>query len=848
MVGDAASDFGCPGLRLHRRAARAVGLLLAAASWLGAGDAAAYGPSVHLRECQRTAELLAKQNSPFAQVGSPGQRPWLALGCIAPDFRQASVHLAKVDTHSWQLGVHLLEAAQLPGAPTGAAAFAVGHLNHHASDASESFYAATLAASALLGAPDLLPGTSDEGYGECELWVETLGEFANGDLDALLALLGHLGVFGEADIDWQAVITWYVQQANVWHGKPMAEPAKVVADLAQVMAKAKATLGDLGLDSVQSLLSVLKDGTPASNVQLLSILPLDNALEAFGITMTNGLDPVRWRPMAKLVAFASHDLWRATYAPPFADLGPQWTVDMVAAGKTDANWPPSHSSLTMQAGARTSLAWGMPLGTFAPQHAVLTDELGLFDAAGKPLGQWQPGGGAVTVRARVFAAQPVKTWVALRVHVDPGTVEAVELGQVVTATVALLAVDPKDYFKSASRLEISTTFLAQPWAQSARGLVVALARGDSAEAALAAPPFLHGNWTLYQAHNVLDVTGPVYDGPHDSYTGWPAGLRLPGPAKTAAGSLLVRVLEAPAGNLIANVQADLRATPDGPVVRTLQGTAGGRLLADGLAPPAVFLAIHATSAALADKGPDGAPAPLTLPVAVTAGEISQLAVHAWVLPSVAAAQAAWPIAGGAGEVEIALQLAPLGHCGDQPMRLQLRLRKGENGPVVWPDPPGQYLTDFKQLAADDPDLAHLRYQVAVAAQKLAAAGVGPSLGTGGDAALFLQLRLVYGDLKTADPPETQRGPWVAAQVAPPPAPDSVEDAGADTAQATADAAADVPALAEVVPTAAGPAAQTLKTDAESGCSARRATPGGWGWLGAVLLACAAIAWRRRRSR
>jgi hypothetical protein len=629
----------------------------------------------------------------------------------------------------------------------------------------------------------------------------------------------------------------------------MAEPAKVVAELAQVMAKAEATLGDLGLDSVQSLLGVLKDGTPASNVQLLSILPLDNALEAFGIKMASGLDPVRWRPMAKLAAFASHDLWHAIYAPPFADVGPQWTVDMVAAGKTDPNWPPSHSSLMMQAGARTSLAWGMPPGTFAPQHAVLTDELGFFDAAGEPLGQWQPGGGAVTVRARVFAAQPVKTWVALRVHVDPGTVEAVDLGQMVTAAVALLAVDPKDYFKSASRLEISMTFLPQAWAQSARGLVVALARGDSAEAALAAPPFLHGSWTLYQAHNLLDVTGPVYDVPHGTYTGWPAGLRLPGPAKTSAGSLLVRVLEAPAGNPITNVQADLRSTPDGPVVRTLQGTAGGRLLADGVAPPTAFLAIHGTAASLAGKGPDGGPAALMLPVAVTAGEISQVAMRAWVLPSVASAQAVWPVAAGgeAAEVEIDLQLGPLGHYGDQAMRVQIRLVKGENGPVVWPDPPAQHVTDFKQLASDDQDLAHLRYQLAVPAQKLAAAGVGPGLGKGGDAALFLQLRLVYGDLKTADPPETQRGPWVTAQVSPPPASRAVEDAGADAAQAAADAAADVSTLAESLPTAAGPDAHQVKTPAESGCSATPATPGGWGWLSAALLAGAAIAGRRRRS-
>ena len=832
-------------------------LSLQAELWL-ATPALAYGPAEHLRECFRTAELLSNSPGPLGQLTQPAQRPWLSLGCVAPDFRQASDNLSTVDTHSWKLGLHLLKAAQLPDAPTGAVAFAVGHLAHHASDGAESVYAAALAASGLLGAPDLFPGTSDAGFGECEMWVEVLGEFANGDLAGLVDLLSTLGAFGPATVNWQAMLKWYVVQANLWSGTSSADPATVVAEIEKVIAKATVALAGFEPESVQVLLDTLKSGTPASAVQLLAKLPIGDALQAFGIQMGSGLDPLRWRPLAKLPAFASYEPWHSLYALPFADMGPKWTTDLVHSGKLNAAWPPSHNSLAMQAGARTSLAWGMPAGTFAPQHAVLTDELAFLDAAGKPLTSWKPGGGPITVRARVFASQPVKTWVALRVHSDPGTVAAIELGALVTATAALLEVDPKNYFKSAERLTLQTPFAVPQGAQ--RGLVLALARGSSAQEALTAPPFLHGNWLLYEAHNLLDVAGPVYNPHHTTYAGWPRGVRLPDPPAPETGSLLVRVAEAPAGNLLPNIQASVQALapgsglPQGPILTTLKGTVGGRLLADGLKPPGVALELSGLGGAVAAKGADGWPLPWVATATVAAGEVNRITVKGWVLPQLKAAT--WdpatlgeatskPLPGTKATVQV--EIAPLSHFGDQPMRLELRLSTSKIAAPLWPAAPQEHVVDLQQVGADDNNPAHFAYALAVDAGLLSPAADGSAAAI----PLSIQARLHYVAAKAGPAPQDHRGPWVAVALQPLKGP--IRPADADTQQSsdtendsTVDASPKDAGLADIGPGSAPDSSGPSPTpQPSSGCSA--SAQGGWGgsgaWLG--LLMVIGLGWVRR---
>lgn len=817
--------------------ARLLSLALGLAASCLALPALAYGPAVHLRECIRAAELLASQPGPLGQVGSPANRPWLALGCIAPDFRQASKALSAVDTHAWQLGKHLMTAASLPDAPTGALAFAVGHLAHHTGDASESFFAARLTASALLGAPDLIAGAFDDGYGECEMWVETLGEFANGDTAALVQLLADLGAFGPAPLPWQTMLAWYVGQANAWHGKPKADPVVVNAELAVVLNKAQAALAGLDADQVKGLLSVLAQGTPKANVALLSNLPLDGALAAFGINLAAGLDPVRWRPLSALPAFATHDLWHGRYALPFADLGPGWARDLALGSKLDAGWPPSHDGLLMQAGARISLAWGMPAGWFAPQHAVVSDDMGFVDAAGKAVAQWPAPSGPVTAYAKLFANEPVATWVALRVHADPGTVETADLGALVTATSAPLNANPATYFATGKRLTIAVPLDPAPWVGKARGLVLALARGDSAAAALAAKPFLHGNWARYQAHATLEVFGPVYDDKHATYGGWPAGLRLAVTAPETKGSVIVRVLAAPGGNALGAVVANVRAAPNGPVVRTLVSTARGRLLADGLSPGQAWFEVSGTQESLAAKGADGLPAPLSAAVTVTAGAIDVAVVRAWALPQVEAATVTWPSTPD-GDVDLHLRLLDWPGLGDQAARMQWEVAAAPTGPAVWPVAPQPQLSE--PLPLDDTAAAGKQpvWTRQLPAPLLAAAGLGPGL------PLTLRVRLVYGDTKAGLPSEAARGPWVTAlATAPAPAPVEPDTGGADQATFDAAVAPDAGATAGSAD-ATTPAPVAPAAPRDGGCVAAQSHNRGWAWLLAVF-GCGVLCLQRR---
>lgn len=169
--------------RLTRSMARLAVVASESAGTLTAGPATAWGPGVHLRECERVAQRMTQEAHPLALSIGPAATAWLRLGCIAPDLRQAVPQLAGTPTHAPAFALALLEAAKQPGAPAGAVAFAVGALAHQASDGAESVFAAQATAAALLGAPDVLPGVEDGLRAECELMTEILGEFPNGRSD-----------------------------------------------------------------------------------------------------------------------------------------------------------------------------------------------------------------------------------------------------------------------------------------------------------------------------------------------------------------------------------------------------------------------------------------------------------------------------------------------------------------------------------------------------------------------------------------------------------------------------------------------------------------------------------------
>lgn len=141
-------------------------------AWLPT-PARAYGPGVHLRECDRFAALLADSERPLVAAADPSIRRTLHLGCVAPDLRQVLPSLQSLPTHRRSLGLRLVSNAQQTGTPPAFLSFALGHLHHHFSDASaEVLLIPHLTAQGFVGAIDLLDESVERPEGDKELYVE----------------------------------------------------------------------------------------------------------------------------------------------------------------------------------------------------------------------------------------------------------------------------------------------------------------------------------------------------------------------------------------------------------------------------------------------------------------------------------------------------------------------------------------------------------------------------------------------------------------------------------------------------------------------------------------------------
>ncbi len=716
-----------------------------------APEARAYGPGVHLRECARLAELMAAESHALKVVASPQARPWLFLGCIAPDFRQAIQALAGRPTHSSALGLHLVQAAQKPGAPPHALAFAVGHLAHHASDGvEEAFLTPTMTAVALLGAPDLLPGVDDTPKAECETWTETLGEFPNGRMDLLIAWLEDMGLFAKPGVAWGPMLAWYAAELSAWSPKHAVQGKQLVAELQALFATAKAKLAAFDKGTVLTLLDALKSNAPATNLQVLSALPIGDALAVIGITAGGKLDPVRWAALKPLPFFADATLFPKIYAPPFADLGPRWTLDLLAKPRVDADFP-DYNVWAMRAGIRISLGHGLPPGLLTPGGRVLFDAARWRNAKGSTVTSWQAGDGPLTLEVRVYATEKTDTTLVLRAHADQGGL-AVDLGEVVTWTSAPLVHDPMDYMAKTPRQWLTLAVDPAGWLGKARGLVWSLARADAGVSPQQAKPFVHGRWALYQAHDVLDVWGPPYDPHQHTYSGWPRALSLPfAPAATASGSAMVVLRHGPAGGLLHGVGA-VATPPGGGAPLTLDPTPGGRLLLDQVPPGtwSVQLGARPGDPLVVAATPPFAPKP-TLSVTVLPGQVTVVHARATAPLVLTSASASCAQDTADPQVSLAWSVAPLAPFSRQDMRVEQRL-VDPSGAQVWPGAGARAIRSLKQLDAAPPP-ERLTYSTAVPHDLACAVGAR------------WQARVVYGDLAEDAPQGAALGPWASLAVA-----------------------------------------------------------------------------------
>lgn len=894
--------------RTTARRSLAARLTLTSLLVLTASPAAAWGPGVHLRECERVAERMIAEAHPLAKAVGPAYRAWLRVGCIAPDLRQAVPQLDGTPTHAPGFGWALVQDAQAKGAPDGAIAFAIGALAHQASDGAESVFAGHATASALLGAPDIFPGVEDGMRAECELMTEILGEFANGRADLLLLLLDDLGVFAApgspSKLNWQPMLGWYVERLVAFGAKPKGSVAETVAALQGVIAKAAAKAGPLGKDAVSTLLTLMAAKTGAENLALLAALPIGDALAAVGMAGLDEstlLDPAHFRAHARLAFFGEAGFLQAAYAT-LSELGPHWTLRRLAGKHVEAEFPGWNGPL-MAGGIRASLAHGMPKTLLTAESALLFDRVEWRSlAAGVPgaaIASWAPGDGPIRLRVRLFAATKGSWRVALQVRqATPGF--AASLGAMVTETSAVLALDPMD-----------AEDVARPWLEldvdpsaavgQSDALVAVLARAPADAPAGAEVPWALGQFEPYAAFCQLDVGGAAYHPWHDTLPPLAQrnqailpGLALPPLPKThpamTVGSTLVRVVDAPLGNLVVGIEG--RVWKDGALVATLGESAPGRLLLANLPPGSYALVVRplAKPAALQPVGPTlPTPDGPAFAVEVAPGGRDVVSPQVQVLLLAQNAALIWddglPGLGATGDGAVKgtvqVDVAPLQPYGDQDLRVQLALLLPQSAtPLVEPWPV-QALLQTQATTIDAPTpAAKLRYSVRIARQALlqaldavggdGGAGSDGADGSGGVLALQVGVRLLAWPIKsTATPPATAWTPWSRVALAlpepaagpdagggddiGPPPEDAAQDAAHDATQD--DAAPDAAAAPTDVAADTGPDGGTTGASAKAratGCAAASsgaATPGPRGHAAALLLlAGALVALRRTRRR
>lgn len=857
--------------------------LLSSALLLPAAPVLGWGPGVHLRECARVAERMIAEQHPLASAVGPSDAAWLRLGCIAPDLRQAVPELEGTPTHAPTFATFLLAAAQQPGAPAGAVAFAIGAMAHQASDGAESVFAAVATAKALLGAPDVLPGVEDGLRAECELMTEILGEFPNGRSDLLMALLKDLGVFTPAGtappLAWQGVLGWYHDQLLKFGAKPKGDKAQTLASLQALLAKAGAKAGPLGADTVQTMLTLMKDRTGAENLALLAALPIGDALAAVGMSGIDGaaaLDPAHFRHHARLPYFADAAFLPDVYAP-LAELGPHWTLRRIAGHHVEADFPGWNGWL-MAAGIRLSLAHGMPADLLLGQTEVLFDKVewralpdGTGGALGPQIAAWKGGDGPVRLRVRLFGSAAASYRVVLQVRrAPPGF--ALDLGEPVTETSAVIAFDPMQA-EDVPRPWIEVDVDPSAAAGKTFALYAVLARGAPDAPAAAAKAIALGRLEPYAAHGALDVHSAPYL-PWQQTLPKGAGSSAVMPAlalpqlppehpSQQVGSLLLRIVDAPAGNLLSGIRA--KVYQDGKAVATLPQSAPGRVLLEGFAPGSYLVALEPTAADAALALPAAlTPSAISTPdgtlgrgVVVVGGgrDVLDLPVLVAPVPLTAALdlQAKAP--------QLTATLAPLEPFGDQDKQVAFRLTDVDG--VVLTSWPLQNLRQKDATSEANPvPAAQLAYALPIDAEALQQAWVAAGHAEEPPPSLVLQARLCFAAKKATTPPAAESfSPWRAVEVALVEVPiDPDASGGADAgSDAAADAEVDVPAddAAQIdgaapvdvaVDAATQDATASAPRKSAGGCSAQPngSNPGPAGALWAAALA-GLWGWRRRRE-
>ena len=395
--------------------------------------ASACGPGLHIREADRTLELVSSAEPTWASRGEVElASSYLRIGSLAPDFQWIIPEIPF--GHGRPLAYHLIDAAAVQADPR-FSLFALGHLSHQTADAScETFLVPHLFSSAAIGVQTALG--VDEARAGAEAIVEGPGDTAMGDWVPIVDVLFDFWMDGpDAKARGEEIVTWYCETGAA-HSGDAVDCALVWELTMDYLVMAEEYLGFMDRSQAKQFVQLLVEQPMPDLLDMLNDESLGELLGNFGIggdpSFQTELDLLKQTPMMEPEFWDQYDA--------LEDLGPSWATDLL---ETRALGWPGYSIHAMISGLVQSVL------RFAPWADVVTgvvvDELTWLSSDG-PVNSLDDAldGAEIVARVSLYMTVPFAGEIRGVVRADLPGLSAIEDPVVGEATLEI-DIEPTNY-------------------------------------------------------------------------------------------------------------------------------------------------------------------------------------------------------------------------------------------------------------------------------------------------------------------------------------------------------------------------------------------------------------------
>ncbi len=497
-------------------------LIIAAALAVFPATAGAWGPAMHVREAERTLQVLREVDDQWDILvqSDPLARQYLRLGAISPDFQHGSAELTF--GHSKALSYHLLESA--PDDRADLKLFALGHLIHLAGDATaEAFVSPWVWAAHPLGMYDLFVG-GDGQVGESETIMEGFSEITLGSWDPVIDVLYDFHLEGEeAQARMDAILEWYCEQGKALTGGDN-DCDQVRAEVVDKLATANEILGALGREEAKVFFGDILNKPPDELVWLFT----GGLLQSLIGSELNASAHQPWEVRRFLHDVFGDEEWWGFYDESFESMAANFTRDHLATRNT--GWPAWNAG-ALGGGNHQSVMLHLP-ETYAYGEGLIVDDLHWTDSDGDPVTAIPAGDGAgrYAAQIRLFATLPIAGAVHAVVRKDRPGFAATD-DEVIGEATLQIDIDPLTYTTTA-RSVITVEFDAQP--DDALGFYVELTLNDEPR------PWFTSSWDQLWSIEEAPLFWQMYRNNFGTYQRFPGSLPYAEPA-VGTGALFVAV-------------------------------------------------------------------------------------------------------------------------------------------------------------------------------------------------------------------------------------------------------------------------------------------------------------------